>query len=100
MKSWGRYEIVASPAEADLIFEIQYANPIAYDEKLARYDLHFRLTILDPKTHVILWSLTENFQKYTGLQRNRDKHFDETLDKLMDDVKKLVGEPAATDEKK
>ena len=24
MKSWGRYEIVSSPADADLVFEIRY----------------------------------------------------------------------------
>ena len=28
MKSWGRYELVAAPANADLVFEINFAVPI------------------------------------------------------------------------
>ena len=25
MKSWGRYELVSSPADADMVFEIRFA---------------------------------------------------------------------------
>ena len=28
MKSWGRYELVASPADADWVFEIRFTAPL------------------------------------------------------------------------
>jgi hypothetical protein len=29
MKSWGRYELVSAPVDADLVFEIRYERPLA-----------------------------------------------------------------------
>src|ERR1700674_1223893 len=50
MKSWGRYELVSAPADADLIFDIGFTD---------KYEIRFlvsqlRLLMLDPKTHVAL----------------------------------------------
>jgi hypothetical protein len=51
--------------------------------------LQLRLTVLDLKTHVVLWTFTEQVQgwnrKATGL-----KNFDQAMGKLVDDVKKLT----------
>src|SRR5208337_1946757 len=50
IKNWGRYELVSSPADADLVFEISYEfGPVPY----------LRLLILDQKTHFLLWPLSE-----------------------------------------
>jgi hypothetical protein len=38
MKSWGRWEIVASPADADLVFEIPFTAPLADFGKTAMYE--------------------------------------------------------------
>jgi hypothetical protein len=88
MQSWGRYELVATPAEADLVFEIRFMAPMYYDGTLAVYEPQFGLRMLDAKTHFLLWSLTEPvegaFRKATWL-----KNFDHGLDALMDDVKKV-----------
>jgi hypothetical protein len=99
MQTWGRYEIVSSPAEADLVFEIGFAAPQFYNGTLTSYGPHFELRVLDGKTHFLLWSLTEPvdgaFRKATWL-----KNFDHGLDNLMDDLKKLAapsvvsGEPS------
>ena len=99
MQTWGRYEIVSTPAEADLVFEISFAAPQYYNGTLTSYGPHFELRLLDGKTHFLLWSLTEPvegaFRKATWL-----KNFDHGLDVLMDDLKKLslpataVGEPS------
>src|SRR5438105_1238784 len=37
MKEWGRYELVTSPADADLVFEISFSAPVSGFEKLTSY---------------------------------------------------------------
>ena len=62
MKSWGRYELVASPADADLVFELRFTAPIADFGKTAIYEPQLGLSIFDTKTHFVLWTLTEPVQ--------------------------------------
>jgi hypothetical protein len=57
MKDWAHYELVNDPANADLVFEISFAAPLTDTVKLSTYSPHLRLTIIDAKTHVILWSM-------------------------------------------
>lgn len=88
MQTWGRYELVSAPGEADLVFEIRFTAPIYYNGNLATYDPQFGLRILDAKTHFLLWSLAEPvgmaWRKAAWL-----KNFDHGLGALMDDLKKL-----------
>ncbi len=89
MQSWGRYELVSTPADADLVFEIRFSAPMYYNGTLAIFEPQFQLRILDTKTHFLLWSLIAPvegaFRKATW-----DKNFDRGLDALMDDLKKLL----------
>jgi hypothetical protein len=98
MKSWGRYELVSAPADADLVFELHYE--ILFEPVLVSngqggsgQSHQIRLSILDPKSHVILWAFTEPVvqvqKKATGLQ-----NFQQAMDKLMGDVKTLAARPA------
>jgi non-ribosomal peptide synthetase component F len=82
IKSWGKYELVPSPADADVVFEIR-----SYDSREARLQVH--LSILDPKTHVTLWSLTQEVEgaSRTAIAR---KNFDEGMSALVGDLRKLV----------
>jgi len=93
MQAWGRYELVSSPADADLVFEIRFSAPMYYNGTLAIYDPQFGLNIVDAKTHFLLWNLAESvegaFRKATWL-----KNFDHGLDALMDDLKQLAPPPA------
>jgi len=52
------------------------------------------LLVLDPRTHVVLWAFTEHVRGAIswGGQRN---NFDETINKLADDVKQLTTPSAA-----
>jgi hypothetical protein len=88
MQSWGRYELVSSPADADLVFEIRFTAPMYYNGNLAIYEPQFGLSILDGKTHFLLWNLAEPvegaFRKTTWL-----KNFDQGLDLLMGNLKKI-----------
>ena len=70
IKSSGRYELVGSPAEADLIFEIEFRMPTAEPHAEAdrretlvpvAFDPQVRLAIRDPKTNVVLWESPNMF---------------------------------------
>jgi hypothetical protein len=94
MQSWGKFDLVSNPADADLVFEIRFAAPLYYNGNLASYAPQFGLNIVDVKTHFVLWSLAEPvegaFRKTTWL-----KNFDQGLGLLMDDLKKLTAAPTA-----
>jgi len=49
MKSWGRYQLVESPADADLVLALRFTAP----------QLQISFDILDGKTHFLLWTITQ-----------------------------------------
>jgi hypothetical protein len=99
LKSWGHYDLVAAPGDADLIFEIRYIIALGLVNVQdgnggSAIDPEFILVIRDPKTHVLLWSFNESVhkeKKQTGRQA-----FDQALAKIVDDVKKLAIQPVTT----
>jgi hypothetical protein len=83
---------VASPADAELAFEISFTCPAIVGVSGvggSHYDPQLRLVILDGKTHFTLWGITEHVQT-AMLQSNRDKNFDRAMQKLADDLKSLA----------
>jgi hypothetical protein len=104
MTSWGRYDLVSTPSDADLVLEISFALS---DTGLQQWQMQgafsanvtvlgpLRLTILDPKTHVVLWTIVE-YVPAAILLGNRDKNFDESMNTLVGRLKKLAERPAAT----
>lgn len=93
MKDWGRYELVSSPADADLVLEISWALT---DTGLRLPILgELRLVVVDPKTHITLWTITEHVRGAL-LLANRDKNFDKAVNTVMNRMKNLVTPPAAT----
>jgi len=100
LKGWGRYELVAAPADCDLVFEIRFTDRMV-EGAFSRASTgdsgnepQFRLVIQDPKTHVVLWAFTEHVQS-ARLHGHRDKNFDQALAKIVDDVKNLATQSAA-----
>jgi hypothetical protein len=92
MKGWGRYELVPSPEAADLVFEISW---VLADTGLKLPVLgQLRLVVLDPKTHVALWSFTE-YVRGAILLGNRDKNFDQAMNTVLGRMKQLLDQPAA-----
>jgi hypothetical protein len=94
LKAWGRYELVAAPADADLVFEISTTCPagivgVSGGTGGSTYDPQLRLVILDVKTHFTLWGITEHVGMVI-LQSNRDKNFDRAMKELVDDLKSLA----------
>ncbi len=109
IKNWGRYEIVGSPAEADLVFEVSLANPFIGEyvsgggqvsvSSRSMSDPQFRLVIVDPGTRVTLWVFTEHIEPAL-LQGNRDKNFDLALNYLINDLRNVSGQPVASSNSK
>ena len=96
IKASGRFELVGSPAESDLILEIQFLLPTAelaasHGESLAAdaFDPQFRLVLRDPKTNAVLWGFTEHVQ-WAILLGNRDKNFDQAEDRIVTDLQALM----------
>jgi hypothetical protein len=95
LKGWGRYELVAAPADADLAFEISFTCPaagmnVANGHSIGpTYDPQLRLVILDVKTHITLWGITEHVE-LANPQSKRDKNFDRAMQQLMNDLKSLA----------
>lgn len=91
MKSAGRYELVGSPAEADLLFEIRFAvntsttKVFKGDSIGASLDPQFRLEIRDPRTNALLWAFTEHVQ-WAILPGNRNRNFDQASARMVTDV--------------
>jgi hypothetical protein len=101
MKSWGQYDLVSSPSDADLVFEISFdvqaTGPavIKGDSIGTGYAPRFRLLIRDPKTHFILWSVTKHIN-WARLESNRDKDFDQGMADLVVGLKKLTPQSTTT----
>jgi hypothetical protein len=105
MKSWGHYELVAAPSDADLILEISFnsslssvggtstTGPISYN------DTELRLVIVDAKMHVPLWWFNEEINPKISFGHHPetaiDSAFTRSITTLVDDLKKLVERAAA-----
>ena len=88
----GRFQLTTDPNQADLILELHYE--IDLGQALASNDSHrsvrqFRLVLIDPKSHAVLWSLTER-TNYALLQKNRNSNLDETVATLLQDFDSLT----------
>ncbi len=89
MKSWGRYELSSTPADADIVFEIGFS----YRNQGPTFVSQIKLVVLDPKTHIGLWTFTD-YVEPAGMAKNREKNYNIAMDALMEDLKNLVS-PAA-----
>ncbi len=88
MKSWGQRELVSSPADADLIFDISW---VLSDTGLGRLPVlgQLRLVMVDPKTRSPLWTVTE-YVRGALLLGNRDKNFDQAMNTIVGRAKTLM----------
>jgi hypothetical protein len=93
MKGWGRFDLVSSPADADLVLEISW---VLTDTGLRLPVLgQLRLVVIDPKTRVTLWNFTE-YVRGAILLGNRDKNFDQAMNTVVARLKGLTAPPAPT----
>src|SRR5580698_1305668 len=100
MQSWGRYEIVGDPSQADIVIELQLIappGPSSGNKVNGASDPlpMFRLVIYDRKTHYVLWALTESIM-VAYIQKTHDNNFDSALTALTQDLKRVTSAPAST----
>ena len=93
LQSDARYQLVLDPAAADLVLELHYevrpgeiTGPhSSVDTSFAR---QFRLVLIDPRTHTVLWNLTE-VENNAILQSNRNRNLDAAVLQLYLDFSAL-----------
>ena len=80
----GRFALVSAPADADLVFEVNltvFAVVPGYPR--------FRLVILDPKTDILLWTMSEPVDSAI-LAKTARKNIAQSLARLTQDVSLLI----------
>lgn len=94
MKNWGRFVIVGSPAEADLLFEIrqQVLTGDLGGKAGAFATPMFGLKIRDAKTNALLWGFHVHGEFGLG-QGESDRNFDQAVARLLMDLQILVAPP-------
>ncbi|MGB6483344.1 MAG: hypothetical protein WBE86_07650 [Candidatus Acidiferrales bacterium] len=107
MKEWGKYEIVGSPEEADLIVELSYRvedegtrvwsstntyNNTTQVHSARVVDPQVILTIYDAKTKQSIWSETDH-RRLARLEKNREKETVNSAERLVEDLKTRVAVP-------
>jgi len=85
MQRWGRYELVATPSDADLVLQLRLTSPLS---SCQTYEPQIALTILDSKTHFVLWTVTKRV-KDARLKDNWDKNLKESIDDVVGELKQL-----------
>jgi hypothetical protein len=88
MKTWGRYELVMDPSDADVVFAIRFVDSPGLPEP------QIRVGISDGKTHVALWGFVEQVDP-AFFKKHRDASFSESVQLLVGDVQALVTPGAA-----
>lgn len=88
MKQWGHYELADSPANSDLVLEIHFTR--SYATGGLGEGAEFYLSILDTKTHFVLWTLVEPVE---GAVRkvSWEKNIDDSVGRLVSDLKVIGG---------
>jgi hypothetical protein len=93
LKTFPKYTLVSAPADADLVMEISFTEfPVQQEAgkgNVTVADAKFHLAILDPKTHMTLWTITE----YVGgaiLEGNREKNYVQAMGRVVADLQALT----------
>ena len=82
MKSWGHFNIVSKPSDADLVFELSLVDHGSFPARMT-------LVIFDEQTHFPLWTVTEPLQP-AARQATWQKNFATCLNTFVGDVKHLA----------
>lgn len=100
-KEWGKYQLVGSPEQADLLISLQYfvekngehTIPItnSYTGQTTyisreNVDPQLKLSIVDPKTKMELWSSIDH-RRLARLSSNRDKETVNSAVRLVQELK-------------
>ncbi|MGD0829566.1 MAG: hypothetical protein ABR907_01400 [Terracidiphilus sp.] len=91
----GQYRLVATPAEADLIVQISYSDPLTgvggskESGSTSSNTPQLKLVLLDPKTSMVLWTFNEK-TSIAHLEKGRDQALADSIGALVSDLKALT----------
>jgi len=89
MRTWGRYELVMDPKDADVVFAVRFVDSPGMATP------QIRLGISDAKTHTSLWGFVEQVN-FAFFKKHRDAAFTDTVRLLVSDVQTLIKSDAAS----
>ena len=107
MREWGKFEIVGSPEEADLIVELSFRvddrgtrvwsstntyNNTTQVHSAQIVDPQLILTIYDAKTKNSVWSETDH-RRLARREKNREKETVNSAQRIVDDLKTRINLP-------
>jgi len=107
MKSWGKYQIVGSPEDAELVVQLSYEveqqgtrvwsstntyNNTTQVHSTQIIDPKLILTIFDARTKNSLWS-TVDHRRLARLEKNREKEMVNSAERLVQELKARTGLP-------
>jgi hypothetical protein len=97
LQGWGHFQLVSSPDQADLVFQLRDIAPITgvYGDRAGAYAINspaFQLAIKDPKTNVTLWTITSPVQ-IAGGRAARAHWLNIAVTNLVSRVKVLANQP-------
>lgn len=98
LKSWGHYELVSSPDQADLLFKLRDLAPVTGvggGDDVPAYAITspaFQLTISDAHTRAHLWTVTSPVN-LSYKRRERARWYQLSVTNLISRMKVVVGEP-------
>jgi hypothetical protein len=104
VKSWGKYQLVASPGDADIVLDVRFTAPMTnvgnhatwgFERILANTTWQFQteITILDAKTRLPLWTLTQPVRP-ANLKGTWRKNIADANAALAGDLKSLLTPPS------
>ena len=102
LQTWGRYRLVSSPQQADLVFQLRDVAPITGvsgdDSNVHSFTSPaFQLTILDPKSNITLWTITSPVN-VVGKSQVLARWVSISETNLVSRVKVLAGQALSPDE--
>lgn len=102
LHTWGRYKLVNSPDQADLVFQLRDIAPITdvTGNRGGVYSITnpaFQLTIFDPKSNITLWTITSPVN-VTGKNQVLARWVSISETNLVSRVKVVAGQPLSPDE--
>jgi hypothetical protein len=84
MKTWNRYDLVADPNDADVVFAVRFVEPSNTVPQI-------RIGVADARSHITLWGFVEQVDP-KFLKKNRDAAFTASVKLLIADIQTLIAQ--------
>jgi len=102
LEAWGHYQLVTTPDQADLVFQLRDINPLTNvsGDRNGVYSTTspaFQLTIIDPRNNIALWTITSPVY-IAGKNQVKARWISVAQTNLMSRLKVLAGQPLTASE--